>query len=218
MNKKLITALSLVALSSVLLSGCSADTEKSEAELSSILLEPSAVAIDAQVSAEESDLALFLFVPGTGAFPGCEQSAILMEEIESLPIVARKSVTVSSDSTGSFNEWILDGKTQSDADALIERLSNEFYPDDCALNIFEAAENQPLAEPMNEDIPGHIWLHAGAFGAPTVRTKAVTNLGRYILFVDTTTRSEASVGDTFDSEQAGSAIASAIYKFRGEDK
>jgi hypothetical protein len=218
MKKRLFTALSVVALGGGLLTGCSTNTEKSEAELTSMLLEPSGVAGDAQVSSEESDLALFLFVGGMGEFPGCEKSADLMKDIESLPIVARNSVTFSSNTTGSFNEWVLDAKSESDADALVGTLSKEFYPDECALNIFEVSENQPLAEPFNDDIPGHIWLHAGAFGAPTVRTTAVTNVGRYVLFVDTTTRSEDSAGDTFDSEQAGAAIASAVYKFRGEEK
>ena len=218
MNKKLFTAIALVALSSVLLTGCSADTEKSAAELTSMLIEPSSVAIDAQASSDESDLALYLFVGGMGEFPGCEESAKLMDDVEALPIVSRNYVTIASDSTVSFNEWILDAKTESEAETLVEILSNDFYPDECALNIFEVSENQPLSKPFNDDIPGHIWIHAGGFGVATVRTTAVTNFGRYILFVDTTTRADASVGDTFDSEQAGLAIASAVYKFRGEEQ
>jgi hypothetical protein len=216
MKKRLFAAVTVAALASLLLSGCATEPEKSKTELSALLLPPSEVASDATLSNLESDFAMFIFTDGVGEYPGCAKSAKVFKKVSALPIVAATSVNIDSDSAVGFNEWILDAKSKQTADELVASLSKDFYPDSCAENIFDNSSNQSLSSIMNEEHPGHIWFHAGGFGSVYMRTFACTQNGRYLMFVDTTSRMDDMSTPTFTPEIAGSSMRAAVKLFTAE--
>lgn len=211
MKKALFAAVIALSLS---LTGCSSEPEFSDSEIQALLVDPSVVAVDASEGIE-ADFVEYVFPDSWSEYPECSRSVELFDSVKALPLVGQRDVSIDSNITLGFHQWILDAGSSSNATETVQKLSDEFFPEDCATNVWESSQGMTLQSVLGGDYPGHLWIRSGGFDPSTVNDLAVTNRDRYIMFVSATGRSTEYGESTFNSTDAGSAVGEALNVFTG---
>jgi hypothetical protein len=211
MKKTLFAAVIALSLS---LTGCSAEPEFSESEIQALLVDPSSIAVDA-IEGNEADFVDYVFADSWSEYPECSRSAEIFDSVKALPLVGQRDVGIESNMTLSFHQWILDAGSSQKATDLVQQLSDEFLPEECASIGLDSSVGATLQEVLGGDYPGHLWVRTGGFDPTTVNDLAVTNRDRYIMFVYATGRSSEFGESTFNQTDAGSAVGEALNVFTG---
>lgn len=208
MKKTLFAA--VIALS-LTLTGCSSEPEFSDSQIQALLVDPSAIAVD-PAEGFEADFVDFVFTDSWSDYPECSRSVELFDSVKDLPVVGQRDIGIESNMTLGFHQWILDAGSSQKATDLVQGLSDEFLPEDCATNAWEYSVGMTLQEMLGGEYPGHVWVRSVQFD---VNNLAVTNRDRYIMFVYSTGRSTEFGESTFNQTDAGSAVGEALNVFTG---
>ncbi len=213
MKKTFVAAVIALSFS---LTGCSSEPQLTDAELQTLLIDPTSVAVDANLSTPRS--LDYITIEADVESQKCTEAAALSQQIADLPLVAQTGAEISSNALGGFEEWIFDAGSTAAALEMVDAITTDYSPfacDDARSGMTASREDATLEQVLGPNYPGHLWLSYGGFDPTGVYTLAVTTNKRYILFVYAYGRSTEFGGGTFSNEDAGAAVGQALNTFTG---